>query len=491
MATKTAAIVLAAGLGRRMRSSMTKVLHPALGRPMVIYPVEAALWGGAQRAVVVVGHQDEAVREVLGRHLANKDVVFANQPEPRGTGHAVLCGLEATEGFDRVLILCGDTPALDVETTQALLKTHETASAHLTVATFQADDPTGYGRLVRDSKQRVTGIVEHRDADDVQRAIREVNAGLYCVGRDELAWALQQIGTENSQGEMYLTDVVALLAKRGATVATHRLPDPTVVAGVNDRAQLAAVERYMRLRRNHQLMQDGVTMRDPESVRVETSVNVGRDTVLGAGVELYGRTIIGEGTRIDAGCVVTDCVIGDNVHLKPYVVATGAMFDEGAALGPFAHARPGTHLRQDAKVGNFVETKKAVIGVGSKASHLTYLGDCEVGARVNIGAGTITCNYDGVAKHQTIIEDGVFIGSDTQLVAPVRVGANATIGAGTTVTGDVPDGALVLSRAAQVNREGYYERHRRPREEAKRRKDQTPDPLIDGQGNVGPTPDGG
>lgn len=501
------ALILAAGQGTRMRSpQLPKVLHTLLDWPMVFYPVDAALRAGVQRVVTVVspGHdgQGGAVRQAVAARFP--EARFAVQHEPRGTGHAVASGLAAlpepapglgatAEAPHTVLVLSGDVPGLRAETLRALLGAHAQGGHLATFATFEVDDPTGYGRVVREGG-RPLGIIEHADATPAQRAIREVNAGLYAFDLAALGRALAALdktdADDNAQGEVYLTDVIGILAQEGADatdahaqaagetaarvpVATFALGDPAELAGVNTRAQLAQREATLQARRNHALMEAGVTMRQPDTVRVSADAQVHLEpgepgVTLGPGVELRGHTTVAAGTLVDTGCVLTDCVVGRDVHVKPYVVAEGAVLGDGAAVGPFAHLRPGTRLGARAKVGNFVETKKAVIGDGSKASHLTYLGDCEVGRDVNVGAGTITCNYDGVAKHKTVLGDGVFVGSDTQLVAPVKVGANVTIAAGTTVTADVPEGALVLSRVPQQVREGYFERHRRPREEAAR-----------------------
>ncbi|MDP6942661.1 MAG: bifunctional UDP-N-acetylglucosamine diphosphorylase/glucosamine-1-phosphate N-acetyltransferase GlmU, partial [Myxococcota bacterium] len=371
-------------------------------------------------------------------------------------------------GFDELLVLCGDTPNLNSGTLTALRDAHAKSGATLTVVTFEVDDPTGYGRMVRNGYGDLSGIVEHRDANETERAIREVNAGVYLGDRDLIYDALGQVDAANAQGEIYLTDIVALLADGGHRVVSFLLDDPERVAGINTRQQLAAVEARMLQDRLADLMASGVTLEDPTGVRIEAPVTIGRDTTLATGVHLLGRTTLGEGCRVDAGCVLTDCTVGDRVHLKPYVVAEDVTLGDGATAGPFSHLRPGTELGPGAKVGNFVETKKALLGPGAKANHLTYLGDCEVGEGSNIGAGTITCNYDGAYKHQTVIGREVFIGSDTQLVAPVTVGDRATVGAGTTVTVDVPPGALVVTRADRRIIEGYDERHRQPREARRR-----------------------
>jgi bifunctional UDP-N-acetylglucosamine pyrophosphorylase/glucosamine-1-phosphate N-acetyltransferase len=373
-----------------------------------------------------------------------------------------------------VLILCGDTPALDAETLRGLIAAHRASEAALTVLTFTLADPTGYGRIVRGGDGRVARIVEHRDASEAERRIAEVNAGIYVVEREVLLDAIERIGSDNAQGEVYLTDVVELTAAAGRAVEAHRLDEPWRVSGINTRVQLAELEEAMLTERRRLLMESGVTLQAPETIRIEGAVEIGRDTVIGPGVQLLGGTRLGAGVRVDAGCVLRDVVIDEGAHLLPYVVAEQTHIGPKATAGPFTHLRPGTVLGVGAKAGNFVELKKAVIGDGSKVNHLSYLGDCAVGHRVNVGAGTITCNYDGTHKHRTIIEDEVFIGSDTQLVAPVRLGRRSTVAAGTTVTRDVPEGALVLSRVAQTVHEGYDERHRRPRE-AQKRSHGTPD----------------
>ena len=469
MPPRTAAIVLAAGKGTRMRSARAKVLHEVLGRPMVNWIVQSALDAGFAPVVVVVGHQREAVEHAVRREFPDAPIRFAHQAEQRGTGHAVQCALDATAGAEAVAILSGDTPALDAATLAHLEAARGERRAPLVVTTFEAPDPTGYGRVLRGADGAIARIVEHADATPAERAVREVNAGLYLAERATLAEALAALDSDNAQGELYLTDAVAFVAGRGGHVAGHLLHDPLRVAGINTRAQLAMIERALLDRRLDALLDAGVTLLDRSSVRIEAAATVGEDTVLGPGVQLLGATRVGAGCRVDTGSVLTDTTLADGAHVKPYVVAEGATVGPGAEVGPFAHLRAGTDLGPKVKVGNFVETKKARLGPGAKASHLSYLGDCEIGAEVNIGAGTITCNYDGFDKHLTVIEDHVFIGSDTQLVAPVRVGHHAVVGAGTTVTRDVPAEALVVTRAPLREIPGYYERYRKPKEEAKRR----------------------
>jgi bifunctional UDP-N-acetylglucosamine pyrophosphorylase/glucosamine-1-phosphate N-acetyltransferase len=433
---------------------------------MIGWVLDAALDAGSRSLAIVVGHQAEDVETWIRSHFPESDLTFCLQAEQLGTGDAVRVALDATADCDTVLILCGDTPALDAAALEALIADHESAGRDLTVASFYAEDPTGYGRIVRDEAEHVLRITEEGDADEAERLIDEVNAGIYVVGRGPLADAISKLSPQNAQGELYLTDVVAILVEGGHTVDAHVLEDPELAMGVNTRAQLVEVEWLLGAQVIADLLDSGVMVQDPTNIRIEHGVTVGEDTVLGSGVQLLGSTSVGAGCRVDTGSVLRDTALGDGVHIKPYVVAEQANLSDGATAGPFAHLRPGTILAAKAKVGNFVETKNTHLGEGSKANHLSYLGDCWIGQDVNVGAGTITCNYDGTNKHKTVLEDGVSIGSGTQLVAPVTVGARATVGAGTTVTEDVPPGALALSRTKQTNREGYDEAYRSTREAA-------------------------
>jgi bifunctional UDP-N-acetylglucosamine pyrophosphorylase/glucosamine-1-phosphate N-acetyltransferase len=461
------AIVLAAGKGTRMRSEIPKVLHRALGRPLVHYPIEAALGLGVDGVVVVVGHGADAVRRAVEDRFGPV-VRTAVQAEQRGTGHAVQQALPALrsavgrQNLDgvRVVILYGDVPLVRPRTLAALADAYAEAGGPLALVTFAPDDPHGYGRVVRKGKGagRIKRIVEEKDATAKQRALRECNAGIYLCDGPFLESALATLSSDNAQGELYLTDLVERAAEAGTVGATATEPDE--VLGVNDRVDLARVERLLGERRLGELMRAGVTLRDPRSIVVEPEVVVDPDVEIAAGCQLRGQTRIGKGTRLDVGTVITDSIVGENVTVKPYSVVSESRVGDGAIIGPFAHLRPGTVLGPRVHIGNFVETKKALLGEGSKANHLSYLGDAQIGAGVNVGAGTITCNYDGVHKHTTVIEDGVFIGSDTQLVAPVRVGREAYVGAGTTVTKDVPPGALALTRAPQKVIEGYVDRKR-------------------------------
>jgi len=438
-----AAIVLAAGHGRRMRSELPKVLHTVGGRPMVHYPIRAALAAGASPVVVVVGVGREQVEEAISEALpAPAGVIrFVEQKAQRGTADAVSTGLTSLEDSeaDTVLILCGDVPGLPVSTLRALLDARA-AGADLAMLTFEPEDPAGYGRIVREGRQerRPLRIVEHADASTDERKIGECNAGIYAVDRTLLTEGLTRIGDDNAQGELYLTDLVAM-----AEAAVGLVVAESEVRGINDRAGLADANADYRRRRNLALMNSGVTLMDPATTYIDDLAEVEPDVTLHPGVILRGRSHVGAGSEVFAYSVLEDAVVG-----------------HGCSVGPFARLRPGTVLGDRSKIGNFVETKKTTLGEGAKANHLTYLGDCTVGAGANIGAGTITCNYDGERKNPTHIGAGAFIGSDTQLVAPVSVGDGAYVGAGSTVIRDVPANALALSRVEQRNIEGWAGRRR-------------------------------
>ena len=453
----TWAVVLAAGEGKRMRSGRAKVLHLLAGRPLVEYPLALAREVGARGTVVVVGHQADLVRAALG---GADDVRFADQPEQRGTGHAVAMAKGAVPGTaTEILLLYADVPLLGAATVARLLARHRQTRAAATVLTFRPADPTGYGRIVR-RDARVRAIVEERDARAAERRIRECNSGVYVFDPRRLWPALDRLAPDNDQGEYYLTDVAGLLARQGRRVEPVPVDDPLEVAGVNDRRQLAALEGVVRRRLLDRLMQDGVTVRDPASTYVDATVTVGRDTVLHPGVALAGRTAIGEGCEVGAGCQLTDATVGDGVTLRPYCVVDGSTIEARATLGPFARLRTGTVVEAGADIGNFIEIKNARIGPRVKAHHVGYLGDATVGAGANIGAGTITVNYDGVKKHRTTIGARAFVGSNASLVAPVTIGDDAYVGAGSVITKDVPPESLALERAPQVLKEGWSRRRR-------------------------------
>ncbi len=437
-------IIMAAGQGTRMKSATIKILHAAAGRPIIDYVLDLAAEICMRPPIMVVGYQREAVQQAVGGRAR-----FAVQEEQKGTGHAVLQAVHLLDGARHVLILSGDVPLTRPETLQRLLDEHEQSQNALTLLTMKLDDPAMYGRIVRDSGGAVARIVEAKDASEDEKRINEVNAGIYVFDGRYLLDNLRGLSTNNAQGEYYLTDLLGVLRSAGKRVGAVVASDPIEALGVNSRADLASVEGEIQRRVVAALMSDGVTFRNPATVVIDSTVTIGNDTVVYPFVTIEGKTTIGSRCVIEPGVHLVDVQVGDDVHLKTGTVAEDAVIANEATVGPYAHLRPGSRLGRHVKVGNFVETKKAVFGDGAKASHLSYIGDAEVGADANIGAGTITCNYDGVNKHKTVIEDGAFIGSDTQLVAPVRVGKGAYVGAGSTITKDVPPGALALSRTPQ------------------------------------------
>jgi len=467
MATGFVAVVLAAGQGTRMKSALPKVLHPVCGRALVAWPVLAALEAGASRVVVVVGHGREAVAQSLAArfpdHVNDGRMTTAVQERQLGTGDAVRSALPALADVadgDYVVVLCGDTPLLRQDALGALLAATTHAGARCGMLTGIVEDPTGYGRILRDANSRIVAIREHRDASPEERAIREMNPGVYAVEKAFLGRAIAALDTKNAQGELYLTDVVARAAAEdpaGVASAPWTMDD---LHGVNDRYDLARAESLLRARILRDLARSGVTVRDLDATYVDADVVIAPDVTLEAGVVLRGRTRIGAGARIDVGCVLEDVDVAPGARLKPYTVASESTIGARAQVGPFSHLRPRSALGEDAHIGNFVETKATTLGARSKANHLAYLGDGVVGADVNVGAGTIFCNYDGFQKHVTRLEDGAFIGSDSQLVAPVTVGAGAYVATGTTVTRDVPADALAIGRIKQENKAGYASRLR-------------------------------
>ena len=446
-------IILAAGLGTRMKSGTIKILHRAAGRPIIDYVLDLASDLSPAPPVMVIGYQREAVQKSVGNRAR-----FAVQEQQLGTGHAVLQAAEQVDPNKRVMILSGDVPLTRSETLRRLLDEHERSGNALTLLTMKLDNPAMYGRIVRDDNDAVLRIVEAKDASDEQKQIREVNAGIYVFNGEHLFDNLRNLRPENAQKEYYLTDLLSVIRDAGHRVGAVVAEDPIEALGVNSRGELAQVEREIQRRVVERLMIDGVTFRNPDTVVIDSTVAIGPDTVIYPFVTLEGATRIGEGCVIDPGVHLVNVTVGDDVHIKTGTVAEDAIIEDQASVGPYSHLRGGTKLGRRVKVGNFVETKKAVFGEGAKASHLSYIGDADVGADVNIGAGTITCNYDGVNKHKTTIEDGAFIGSDSQLVAPVRIGRGAYVGAGSTITKDVPPESLALSRTPQRVVEGWANR---------------------------------
>ena len=455
MESKTTAIVLAAGQGTRMKSAWPKVMHLVCGRPIVHFGVQAALDAGCAEVVVVVGHGRELVEQYLARAFPGGKVRTAVQAQQLGTGDAARAGLEAVAaGMPRVLVMNGDVPLLGGDALRLVCTPLDdrTAPPALVFAVCTPDDPTGYGRIIRKAG-RVELIREHRDLkSDDERAVREINAGIYAAETALLREALAALTPNNAQGELYLTDIVSFTSKAGKRVATVQLGEE-VLAGVNDRDQLAQVDRIMQARIVRRWRTEGVTVRD--GARIEAGVTLEPDATIEGGAVLRGATHVRAGATVDVGCVLTNVDVGEGATVKPYTVAIDSRIGARAQVGPFAHLRPDSDLGEEAHVGNFVETKKTRMGKGAKANHLAYLGDGVIGAGANVGAGTIFCNYDGFQKHITTIGEGAFIGSDSQMVAPVTVGAGAYVATGTTVTQDVPPDALAISRTRQENKEGY------------------------------------
>jgi bifunctional UDP-N-acetylglucosamine pyrophosphorylase/glucosamine-1-phosphate N-acetyltransferase len=457
-------VVLAAGKGTRMKSDLPKVLHHVAGKPMIEHVLTQANALSPKSTVVVVGHQAAAVQAAL---VKQSGLSFVVQEPQLGTAHALLTAEPALQSAGGTLILLsGDVPLLKAKTLAKLLRAHLETGAAATVVTAIVDQPRGYGRIVRSGEQ-IARIVEERDASSTEREIREINSGIYAFALDGLFAALREIAAENAQGEYYLPDLVGIYRERGQRVQSLLIDDTDEIRGINSRIELANVSRIVRQEKNESLMAAGVTIEDPATTYIDSSVEIGTDTVIRPGVSIEGATLIGRACVIHSGVRLVDSQLGDRVTILNHCVITNAEVGDDATVGPFAHLRPGAALRRKAKVGNFVELKNTVVGAGSKAMHLSYLGDAVLGDGVNIGAGTITCNYDGVNKNRTTIEDGAFVGSDTQLIAPVTVGEGAYVGSGTTVRENVPAGALAVSAGKQRNLEGWVEQKGKSKKKVK------------------------
>lgn len=439
------AIVLAAGQGTRMKSDIPKVLHRVAGKAMVEHVLDTLAKAEVDRQILVLGHGAKKIEESL---QGNYEVVY--QKEQLGTGHAVMQAEDLiAKGDKNVLVVCGDTPLLKVETLNKLIMKHNSTKAAVTVLTAVIDEPKGYGRIVRDNGL-VKAIVEEKDATQEEKTIREINTGSYCFDGAFLKEHLSSLRDDNAQKEYYLTDLIKIAVAKNYPVETHILQDIKESLGINNRVQLAEAEKILRQRKLEELMLAGVTIIDPDNTYIDCNVTIGMDTVVYPGCVIQGRTIIGSNCSIGPHSRIKDCSIGNNCRIENSVLLESKVGDD-CNIGPFAYLRPGSQLQENVKIGDFVEIKKSLIGKNSKVPHLSYIGDAQVGEKVNIGCGTITCNYDGKKKHETIIEDGAFIGSNTNLIAPVKIGKDTVIGAGSSITEDVPDKALGIARQRQKN----------------------------------------
>ncbi len=447
-------VVLAAGKGTRMKSSLPKVLHTLRGRPLLDHVLDTASSLHPRSILVVAGHGREAVEALVGSRPGPLRTLL--QEPQLGTGHAVAQCLETLAGFEgTVAVLSGDVPGLRPETLRALITARRAEGAAISVLTGVLENPTGYGRILRDREGRVLEIREQKDLSPGQETVQEVNFGVYAMDGAFLSRELPHLRNENAQGEYYITDLVRMAAESGAGAVTHTTEDHSEATGVNTLRELSAMDKKMNRQYLEKIMESGVRVLDPDQTWIEDTVTVEADAVIHPMTFLYGKTRIGTGTVINPGAVITDSVLGRDVEVKPHCVISGSTIADGASVGPFAHLRPGSDIGPSAKIGNYVETKQAVIGEGSKVSHLTYVGDSELGKNVNIGAGCVTCNYDGFGKHRTVIEDGVFVGSGTMMVAPLTIGRGSLVAAGSTLTHDVPPDALAIARSQQSVKEGW------------------------------------
>lgn len=451
---KTKALVLAAGQGTRMKSSGSKVLHQVLGKSLVEYPILAAKGVGVEEICLIVGHKAEDVQKKLGNSVS-----YAMQKEQLGTGHAVMQALDFIENADEVMVLCGDTPLITKETLQTMLDFHREKQNAITVLSTIMEDPTGYGRIVRDEKGNLLKIVEQKDASEEEKQIKEINGGIYTFDGKLLKYALSKLTNNNVQGEYYLTDTIEILLAEAYKVDAIAIGASDDIAGVNSRVQLAGVTQVMKRRINERHMASGVTLIDPENTYIESDVIIGKDTIIEPGCMLQGKTVIGERCRIGYHTKLTNMTIKNNVDIETSVLVD-SFVDEGTHVGPFAYVRPNSHIGKNIKVGDFVEVKNAVIGDGTKIAHLTYVGDADVGQNVNFGCGTVVVNYDGQKKTRTTIGDHAFIGCNTNLVSPVVVEENAYTAAGSTITKTVPANSLGIARAKQENKEGWVNKKR-------------------------------
>ena len=471
-APRVAIAIMAAGKGTRLKSKHPKVLHEVGGKTLLAHVIAAATKVvPAQDVYAIVGHEAERVRQAV----ADTGINFIEQKEQRGTGHALMVARDALASYDQVIVLSGDAPLISAQTIQKLREFHSSNQPAMTILTAQLKDPAGYGRVIRNSPKsaEVKAIVEEKSATPAQRTIAEINAGFYAFDAKILFSNIEQLSNDNPHREFYLTDMAAILRKAKERVMALAASDPHEILGSNTRAEMVDIDQRMRLAKCRQLMTEGVTIFYPQTCVIDWEVEVGPDTTIEPFVQILGKTSVGSGCRIRSYTVINNSVIGDSVLIRPGCMLDEAHVMKGAQIGPYSRLRPGSEIGEGAHVGNFVETKKTRLGKGSKANHLSYLGDSEIGEGVNIGAGTITCNYDGQRKHATIIEDGVFIGSDSTLVAPVKIARGAYVGAASCITDDVPPDSLAIGRARQIVKEGWIKAKR-----ARRQKSDQPDPPL-------------
>ena len=465
--SRIAIAILAAGKGTRLKSRHPKVLHQVAGKALLEHVIAAAKRLAPARDIhAIIGHEAERVRQAVAR----TGVRFVLQARQRGTGHALLVARPALEPYRHVLVLSGDVPLTRPETLERLLAFHRRHQAAMTILTAEVEDPTGYGRIVRRRGDEVAAIVEQKSLRPAEAGIREINSGIYVFATQPLFAHLAKLTTENAHREYYLTDIAALLHAAREKVVALKAEAPEEILGINTRAELATLDAKLRRAKCDELMAAGVTIVRPETCLIDAQVRIGRDTVVEPFVQILGKSRIGSDCTIRSYSVLSDTELGDRVLVRPGCIVDGSRVGTGAVLGPYSHLRPGSEIGEEAHIGNFVETKMTRVGKGSKANHLSYLGDARIGAGVNIGAGTITCNYDGRQKHSTTIEDGAFIGSDATLIAPVRIGKRAYVGAGSSITGDVPADALAIARGRQVNKAGWVRKRRQAEAEAARKR---------------------
>jgi len=457
---------MAAGKGTRLKSKHPKVLHEVGGKPLLAHVIAAATKVvSAQDIYAIIGHEADQVREAV----AQTGIHFVLQKEQRGTGHALMVAREALEGYDQVIVLSGDAPLITPETITSLRDFHGNRAPAMTILSAVLENPAGYGRLIRKSSKsdEVVAVVEEKSAMPAQKKIKEINSGFYAFSVDALYRYIDQLSTDNAHAEFYLTDMAAIFRKAKQSVLALPAKNPHEILGGNTRAELVEIDQHMRMAKCRQLMADGVTIFYPQTCVIDSDVQIGTDTIIEPFVQLLGDTRIGNNCRIRSYSVIDNSTLANGVQILPGCAIESSSVEDNARLGPYSHLRPGSEIGENAHVGNFVETKKIRLGKGSKANHLTYLGDAEIGDGVNVGAGTITCNYDGVHKHKTLIEDGVFVGSDATLVAPVRLGKNSYIGAASCITMDVPADSLAIGRAQQIVKEGWARKKRENRTTSK------------------------